>query len=168
MTDAVIWGDLHIAPIHKKSFDAAVANAGLLYQYCAPWCNVAELVRAISQYLVNTGMEWDVAKNRFLEDVQRRYGACYWKRLAEVVEQKLEDCQKQLKKASFSEEALSLQEHLNAPYLMSAMMEAGHMRLYYRLRIFHGELSKAAHDLPSRAYVPMKKSWKFGKPRQYQ
>ncbi len=168
MTDAIIWGDLHIAPINKKAFDAAVANAGLLYQYCAPWGNVAKTVRTIGD-LMEQVTESHMMSHQYFEMVtQGQYGQCFIERLAEVIDQKLLDCELQLAKTEFREEAEALFVGMDAEYLRKIMVAAGEMAIAHRLACFAEDCLEEMTSLPSRAYAPMKKPLKFGKPRQYQ
>ena len=132
----------------SESFQSAVVQVAALYQKDAMQSNIAEMVRSVSESLASTGVSWKFAKQHFLSTVRQKHGTCYWQRLEEVLDQKLSDFELKLAKAEYSEEAVALQDEMDAPYLMQVMMSGEKMGIYYRLRFFHTDCLSEVHDLP--------------------
>ncbi len=162
----VIHSDFHMPDAKAaKAFAAAVAGAGLFYQYCASWGNVAKNIRTVNDLMEASGFPEVVTLDYFEKVMQAQHGKCFIERLAEVIAEKLDGSYRQLEKVQFSEDAFALQIAMDAPYLQGVMREFD-TGLSFRLRLFHGAVMRKVHDLPSKASMPVKQAKVWGKPRQ--
>jgi hypothetical protein len=162
----IISGDFHFPdPKAEKAFNAAVANAALFYQYCAPWGNVAKNIRTVNDLMAASGFPEVITLDYFEKVMQAQHGKCFIERLVEVIAEKLDDSYRQLEKVQFSEDAFALQIAMDAPYLQGVMREFD-TGLSFRLRLFHGAVMRKVHDLPSKASMPVKQAKMGYKVRQ--